>query len=295
MELNKIYNMDCMEGLKRLADSSIDVIFTSPPYNKAGYEGFLRKRHAGDSWRRRNIEYGGVAEMDFMPEDEYQQWQVEVLNECHRVLKEDGSLFYNHKVRVAKHKASHPLEWCLKSNLTFRQEIIWDRGRGPAVAPIRFVPTTELILWFTKSPRQPNFYRDKDAKHKTEVLRISPIVDDKHPASFPCELVDAFLQNVDNRNGTAIVLDPFMGSGTTAVSAIKNGFCFIGFEKDSGYARLSQERVLREFYDSGKWIAAITPEECPVCRELYSGRHDDYEALTAEEKEHLAQIAATCG
>lgn len=46
MELNKIYNIDCLEGLRQLEDNSIDVIITSPPYNKAGYEGFIRKRHS---------------------------------------------------------------------------------------------------------------------------------------------------------------------------------------------------------------------------------------------------------
>lgn len=74
MELNKIYNIDCLEGLRQLEDNSIDVIITSPPYNKAGYEGFIRKRHSKDSWSKRNIDYDGNEYIDFMPEDKYQEW-----------------------------------------------------------------------------------------------------------------------------------------------------------------------------------------------------------------------------
>lgn len=241
--INKIHNIDCLDGLKMLDDNSIDVIITSPPYNKAGYEGFIRKRHYKDSWRRRNISYNEEELNDFIPEDKYQKWQVEFLNECHRVLKRDGSMFYNHKVRVAKHKASHPIEWILKSNFIFRQQIVWDRGRTPAVSPIRYLPTTELIFWLTKERVQPNFKRQKEVEHKTEVWNIRPQRDDDHPATFPQELVDAILINIDNKKGDAIVLDPFMGSGTVALSAIKHNFNYIGFEKFEKYCELAEERI----------------------------------------------------
>jgi len=69
-----------------------------------------------------------------MDESENEKQQINVLNELHRILKHDGSIFYNHKVRVAQHKASHPIEWILKTNLTFRQQIIWDRKSSPAIA-----------------------------------------------------------------------------------------------------------------------------------------------------------------
>ena len=235
LELNKIYHMDCLEGLRLLDDNSIDVIITSPPYNKAGYEGFIRKRHGKDSWNKRNIDYGNDETLDFMNEQEYQKWQIEILNECHRVLKDDGSLFYNHKIRIAKHKASHPIEWLLKSDLVFRQQIVWDRGNSPTLSPIRYVPTTELIFWMTKTRKQPNFKRQKDSPYLTEVWRISPSRDTNHPASYPIELVDNILHNIDNKNGEAIVLDPFSGIGKTALSAKNHGFQYVGFEKVENY------------------------------------------------------------
>ena len=79
IETNKIYNMDCLEGMKLIADNSIDLIITSPPYN-------LGKNHHTGS-KRTNTYF------DNMPENEYQQWQIEVLSECYRVLKIGGSMF----------------------------------------------------------------------------------------------------------------------------------------------------------------------------------------------------------
>ena len=140
MEINKIYQEPCLATMAAMPDNFVDVVITSPPYNKAGYEGFIRKAHAKDAWKGgRNIAYDSDALNDFMPEAEYEAEQIKVLNEICRILKPDGSLFYNHKVRVAQHKAKHPIEWLIKSNLTFRQQITWNRKSTPAVAPIRFI------------------------------------------------------------------------------------------------------------------------------------------------------------
>ena len=81
-----------------------------------------------------------------MNELEYQEKQIKVLNEMQRILKDDGSVFYNHKIRVANHKASHPIEWILKSNLNFRQQIIWNRKSSTALSPIRYFP--RIIFMF---------------------------------------------------------------------------------------------------------------------------------------------------
>ena len=155
-----LYLGDCAEILPTLGQ--FDVVITSPPYNKAGYEGFIRKRHEKDSWGQRNVDYGDNPENDFMVESDYQNSQINILNEIWNHLKDDGSLFYNHKIRVANHKASHPIEWLIKTKFIFRQQLIWDRSNSPAVAPIRFLPTTELIFWMTKNQKQPNFNRAKD-------------------------------------------------------------------------------------------------------------------------------------
>ena len=72
LELNKIYNMDCLEGMNLLDDNSIDLIITSPPYNKAGFNG-IAKRTKHCIWNK-TIDYGNDVSVDNMPEEEYQKW-----------------------------------------------------------------------------------------------------------------------------------------------------------------------------------------------------------------------------
>lgn len=243
MEINKIYNECCLETMARMSDNFIDLIITSPPYNKAGYEGFIRKRHIKDNWSGgRNIEYEGDAENDFMIESEYQHQQIEVLNEMGRVLKPNGSIFYNHKIRVAKHKASHPIEWILKSNLIFRQQIVWNRKSSPAVSPIRYLPNTELIFWLTKEPCQPNFERAKKPLFKGEVWDFSAKPNKLHPAPFPQELPMNIMMCIKEKENI-LVYDPYSGTGTTCESAIKFGFNFIGSEISKEYVDISNKRI----------------------------------------------------
>lgn len=250
-ESNVLYTMlgvvlleDCLTTMGKLTDNSVDLIITSPPYNKAGYEGFIRKRHEKDSWSKgRNIEYGGEADNDFMIEAEYQEQQIKVLNEMHRILKPNGSVFYNHKVRVAQHKASHPIEWILKSNFTFRQQIIWDRKNSPAVAPIRYLPTTELIFWLTKTPCQPNFERAKSPLFVGEVWQFSAKPNPLHPAPFPEELPTNIMMCIKDKTEDFVVYDPYAGTGTTLKVAKSFGLKYFGSEINSNYCRLANETL----------------------------------------------------
>lgn len=243
IELDTIYNEDCLECMKRMPDKCVDLVITSPPYNKAGYEGFIRTSSPTDAWSRRNIDYAGDASNDFMPEDEYEEWQIAILNECYRLLKDGGSMFYNHKVRMAQFKGSHPMEWIVKSNFTFRQQIVWDRGSSPALAPIRYIPTTELIFWLTKGAVATPFVRSKETPYIKEVWNIAPQKSsNKHPAPFP----EAIPLNILMNFPKGIVLDPFSGSGTTLAVAKRLGWKYIGIEKQEQYAKMAETRIKLE-------------------------------------------------
>lgn len=241
LETNKIYNMDCLEGLKQLDDNSIDLIITSPPYNKAGFNGVHKRNSKNDIWNK-TIDYDNDVNIDNMPEEEYQQWQINILNECFRVLKNDGSMFYNHKLRVKKNKASFPLEWINKSNFIFRQLITWDRGGSPNVDKCRYIPSTEYIFWLIKQQKNPRFKRQEEVKFNTEVWKMIPQKNTEHPAPFPIELPDNIIPSVA-QGEKIIVLDPFMGSGTVALSAIKHNCDFIGFELSEKYLEMAQKRI----------------------------------------------------
>lgn len=227
-----------LDGLSQLEDKSIDLIITSPPYNKAGLNG-IRK---GVNWCK-TIDYGGDPHVDCLPEEIYQQWQIELLKECFRVLKDDGSMFYNHKNRivVGKGEIISPYKWLLYSPFKIRQEIIWNRHSGPDVQTCRYIPSTEQIFWLTKSTR-PRFKRQPDTKFKGEVWDIGIKRNTSHPAPFPIEIPDNIIPCVA-QGERIVVLDPFMGSGTVAVSAAKNGCDYIGFELFQEYIDMAEKRI----------------------------------------------------
>ena len=241
LELNKIYQMDCLEGLRQLDDNSIDLIITSPPYNKAGFNGVHKRSAKNDIWNK-TIDYDGNVDVDNMPEDEYEKWQIEILNECFRVLKLDGSMFYNHKLRVNRNKASFPLDWINKSKFIFRQLITWDRGGSPNLDKCRYIPTTEYIFWLIKQRKNPRFRRADDVLYNSEVWKITPQKNTEHPAPFPIELPDNIIPSV-SQGEKITVLDPFMGSGTVALSAIKHKCNYIGFDISENYLQMAKQRI----------------------------------------------------
>jgi len=248
MELNKIYCIDALEGLKQLEDNSIDLIIFSPPYNKLGLRSNARQvtdKNIKSAKAERNwiqsIVYGGDFNVDNMKEEDYEQWQIDILNECYRVLKEDGSVFYNHKNRIKCHNIISPYKWLYQTKLLIRQEITWDRCSTPTVAPIRWLPTTEKIFWLTKTGAT-KFYRKADTNYKREVWQIDMERKNPHPAPYPIKLIDTILENFPN-DEPLTVLDPFMGSGTTALAAIKKGYNYIGFEKFQEYVNMAEERI----------------------------------------------------
>ena len=138
MEINNIYNIDCKKGFRRLKDGSIDLIITSPPFNLGNTHHTGTKRHK--------------AYDDNMDENDYQKWQIEILNECYRVLKEEGSMIYQHKNRIKEGVQISPYSWIFKSKFIVKQEIIWI-NRSQNFDKIRFYPFTERVYWLSKDKK----------------------------------------------------------------------------------------------------------------------------------------------
>ena len=119
----ELHQQDCLEWMRTQPADSLDTIIFSPPYNKKGFRGGVRT--STSLWKKANIDYATYA--DNMPEADYQAWQIEIVNECHRIIKPTGSIFYQHKIRNWQRKGSHPMEWLSKTNAQFYQEIVWHR------------------------------------------------------------------------------------------------------------------------------------------------------------------------
>ena len=96
LELNKIYCMDCLEGLRKIEDNTIDLIVTSPPYNN--YRNRRTQKNRESYWKRTNILYDSFS--DKMSDEEYMSWQIDCINEMVRVIKPTGTIVYNHKDRI---------------------------------------------------------------------------------------------------------------------------------------------------------------------------------------------------
>lgn len=235
----QLYNDDCLIALAKIADNTIDCIITSPPYNLKGLRG---KNTKPAKWNGKYAQGGLSYDGDDMPEQDYQDWQIAVLNECYRVIKPTGSVFYNHKVRRSKHICYHPLEFISKTNLTFYQQIIWDRCGSHLPAVQTLGQSTELIFWLTKD--KPAVYKPENLLWKCEVWRQMPVQGKNrpnHPAPYPIELPTNCILLTTKEND--LVLDPFAGSGQTLLAAKQLNRNAIGIEVSQEYCNLINDRL----------------------------------------------------
>lgn len=236
LEFDKIYQIDVLDGLRQIDNNSIDCGISSPPYNKLGL--LKGKEQKGSDWNG-FITYDGFD--DNMKEEDYQNWQIEILNEIKRVLKPNGSFFYNHKNRRFNKSEYSPYEWISKCDLNLYQTIIWDRKGDVNNSKHFFQPVYEIIYWLTKDNKKaPKFFK-KNLKEQKSIWRISPDMNLPHPAPFPQKLVEQCILATTEPND--VVLDPFMGIGTTAVVAKKLGRKYIGFESSKKYIDISNKNL----------------------------------------------------
>lgn len=231
--LNKIHNEDCISFMNKLPKESISVIVTSPPYNLKNSTGNGMKDGRGGKWSNAQLINGYTDHSDNLPHDEYVKWQKECLYAMMRVLKDDGVIFYNHKWRVQGGLLQNRDD--IISDFPVRQIIIWKRSGGINFNAGYFLPTYEVIYMITK----PNFKLKKGANKLTDIWEFPQERNNPHPAPFPVELP----YNCISSTKDGIVLDPFMGSGTTAIAAKMLDRNWIGIEKSIEYCSLAKKRI----------------------------------------------------
>ena len=229
MESNFVKCADALDELRKLPDSTINTVVTSPPYNKKGIQNG-KTQNSNQIWQKHNIDYNEYH--DNMPEDEYQSWIIEVINELHRVITPDGSIFFNHKPRRHKNQARLPTEFIHQSKANIYQLIIWNRKNSPNIRKDHLLPNTEHIYWLCKN--KPKTFRENiDDRFLGEIWDISPQKQTTHPAPFPPQLVENCILLTTQPDD--IVLDPFNGIGTTTSMAQKLGRRYIGYDLDAKY------------------------------------------------------------
>lgn len=257
LEANKIYNMDCLDGLKLLNDNSIDLIVTSPPYYN------VKEYSQYDSY------------------ENYLTFLKDVFFLCLRKLKESRMCCVNISTiivpRTSRNAQSsrlalpfHFVNLMESVGYEFLEDIIWVKPEGAAKnrnggfyrhrQPVAYKPNVvnEYVFVFKKPSK---FLIDKVLRSYTGEIRryslatgdyersnvwhINPDTNSNHPAPYPVELSDKLIKYYSYVGD--VILDPFMGGGTTALSVKKYGRKFIGFEINREYVKTAQEKILNKY------------------------------------------------
>jgi len=231
--LGKVHHGDCVDLMNQIPAGSVDVIVTSPPYNIKNSTGNGLKNGSGGKWPQAALIEGYAGHDDAMPHEDYIAWQRLCLKAMMRVLSETGAIFYNHKWRVQGGLLQDRAD--IVDGFPVRQIIIWQRKGGINFNPGYFLPTYEVIYLIAK----PGFRLAPKANALGDVWQIPQESNNPHPAPFP----EALAQRCIDSTGANVVLDPFVGSGTTAVAAVKSNRDWIGIDISEEYCELARQRI----------------------------------------------------
>ena len=255
-ELNHIYNENCFETMKKMAENNIkvDVILTSPPYNMS------KKRKGGFADSGRYDLY-----KDNLEEEDYLKWTVDLFNKFDLILNKQRSIIYNFSYSIENPSLPYKLVTEIVKNTSFDlvDTIIWKKKCGlpfPANGK-RLSRNWEYVFVFVRKDEintYENNRRVKSVSEKTKQKYYEAIYnfveaknnDGKCPynqATYSTELCDKLLDIYTQDNW--IVYDPFMGSGTTAVSCKKRNLNYIGSEISSQQVEYANQRITQLNYE----------------------------------------------
>jgi len=155
-----------------------------------------------------------------------------------RVIKDTGAIFYNHKWRVQNGLLQDRQD--IVSGFPVRQIIIWERKGGINFNRGYFLPTYEVIYLIAKK----KFTLAPKANAAGDVWKFTQDMKNPHPAAFPVDLIERIVDSTSAK----IVLDPFMGSGTTAIVVKKLGREYIGVEISPEYCKMAENRIEHGYF-----------------------------------------------
>lgn len=249
LPLDQVLNGDCLELFKGIPDNAIDCIFADPPFN-------LKKKY--NSYQ------------DQLEQEPYLKWCEAWISEALRVLKKGGFLFLHNIPKWLTHYATF-----LNTKAIFRHWISWEAMTAPMGKTLQ--PAHYGILFYSKGEisgrfKEVRYPHKRDRKGRlikdyggkkgilhpfgplcsdvwTDIHRIRHAKKrDKHPCQLPVHLLERLLL-MGTEEGQ-VVLDPFLGTGTTALAAKRLQRHFIGFEKDLGYCQIATEKLKFENFVS---------------------------------------------
>ena len=234
----KLINDDCLVAMPKLLNDSINLIVTSPPYNMR-----TRVRNGKYTTRERSEHFSKKYKNfhDALSIDDYYNFHKEVINQMLRVSK---IIFYNIQIVTGSKEALFKIIGDFNKNI--KDIIVWDKGHGqPSMHTGVLNKATELIIMFesnAKAGRCFNTYNFKRGE-LDDIWRIprSRSKTKTHAATFPLALAEKAIVNFSKEND--LILDPFMGTGTTGIACKNTKRNFIGIELDQTYFNIAKERI----------------------------------------------------
>jgi len=249
IELNKIYNMNCIDGMKLIPKNKIDLIITDPPFAI----NFKAKKPNYNRTKSRVIE--GYNEIK--PED-YYDFSAKWMSESFKILKESGSMY----VFSGWNNLKDILMALDNVGFTTVNHVIWKYQFG-VVTSKKFVTSHYHCLYVCKNDKKRKFFpfyrfkknsksddgrslHYKDKEDVWEIKREYWTGDQKTPTKLPAELIKKILEYSSEKND--VILDPFLGSGQVAVLSKQLGRKFLGFEIVKDYYKFAKKRLDRNVY-----------------------------------------------
>lgn len=238
LALNKIYNESCLDTMSRMPNKFVDLVVTSPPYNMR-----IRLRNGQYTTREKTEHFSKKYKYydDAMPINEFYEFHKRVLAELLRVSK---IVCYNFQIVTGSKEAFFKIIGDFSSDI--KDIMIWDKGYGqPAMHEKVLNSCYEMILILEDDKKGGREIQNAKFKRgeMNNILRIGrgKRISDIHGAVFPerlpYELIKAFSDE------DSLIYDPFMGSGTTGLVAVKLGRNFIGSEIVKEYCEVAEARI----------------------------------------------------
>jgi len=246
----RLLNGDCFDILRQIPDDSIDMIFADPPYFLSSSNKITNKGGKFVTCNKGDWD----TDVDF---EEKENFNTQWLKECKRILKNNGTIWISgtfHNIYMIGYLLN-------KLNFFILNDIIWYKPNAtPNLSCRRFTASHETLIWAAKNDSKKyvfnyeylknNKFEDDFFKNEGKQMRsVWAIPTTKasektlgyHPTQKPLQLLNRIVLATTNEGD--IILDPFMGSGTTGVAALMNNRKFIGIEKEKEYFDLANKRI----------------------------------------------------
>jgi len=241
MEINKIYNENCLDTLKRMPEKFVDLVVTSPPYNMR-----IRIRN-GEYTTREKIEHFSKKYKHFddaLPINEFYEFHSEVLKELLRVSK---IVCYNFQIVTGSKEAFFKIIGDFNKDI--KDIIVWDKNSGqPAMHEQVLNSCYEMILVMEDDKKCGRVIQNAKFKRgeMNNILRLGrgKKVSDIHGAIYPEILVGELIMAFSEKGN--LIYDPFMGSGTTGIVSHKLDRNWIGSEIAEEYCNIANKRIENE-------------------------------------------------